>query len=109
MAQTETQEDVVFGTNTFVECPVIELLRSARWEVEGYGGRNHRAILYVDRLGSPLECERLWNLSLEFHPLCELFHLLLRYPLSSAFAISVDFPGNGLANHSRIFYGGTNC
>ncbi|GBN22085.1 hypothetical protein AVEN_91392-1, partial [Araneus ventricosus] len=25
----------------------------------------------VDRLGSPLECERLWNLSLEFYPLCE--------------------------------------
>ncbi|GBM79972.1 hypothetical protein AVEN_122561-1 [Araneus ventricosus] len=26
----------------------------------------------VDRMGLPLECESLWNLSLEFHPLCEL-------------------------------------
>ncbi|GBN91667.1 hypothetical protein AVEN_204356-1 [Araneus ventricosus] len=33
---------------------------------------DHRAIECVDRLGSPLECERLWNLSLEFLPLCEL-------------------------------------
>ncbi|GBN28874.1 hypothetical protein AVEN_120161-1 [Araneus ventricosus] len=31
-----------------------------------------RGIMCVDRLGSPLECKRLWNLSLEFYPLCEL-------------------------------------
>ncbi|GBN31563.1 hypothetical protein AVEN_100075-1 [Araneus ventricosus] len=28
----------------------------------------------IDRLGSHLKCERLWNLSLEFYPLCELQH-----------------------------------
>ncbi|GBM75587.1 hypothetical protein AVEN_235177-1, partial [Araneus ventricosus] len=27
---------------------------------------------HVGRLGSPLECERVWNLSLEFYPLGEL-------------------------------------
>ncbi|GBN67032.1 hypothetical protein AVEN_162575-1, partial [Araneus ventricosus] len=33
---------------------------------------DHRRIECVDRLGSPLACEHLWNLSLEFYPLCEL-------------------------------------
>ncbi|GBO25172.1 hypothetical protein AVEN_162427-1, partial [Araneus ventricosus] len=28
--------------------------------------------LCVDKLGPPLECERLWNLSLECYPQCEL-------------------------------------
>ncbi|GBN84676.1 hypothetical protein AVEN_11616-1 [Araneus ventricosus] len=31
-----------------------------------------RARACVDQLGSPSECERLWDLSLEFYSLCEL-------------------------------------
>ncbi|GBN01038.1 hypothetical protein AVEN_26894-1 [Araneus ventricosus] len=33
---------------------------------------DHIGVVCVDRLGSPLECERLWNLSLEFYPMREL-------------------------------------
>ncbi|GBO46981.1 hypothetical protein AVEN_275529-1 [Araneus ventricosus] len=33
---------------------------------------DYKAIVYIDRLGTPLVCESLWNLSLEFYPLCEL-------------------------------------
>ncbi|GBL97541.1 hypothetical protein AVEN_162992-1 [Araneus ventricosus] len=48
----------------------------------------------VDRLGSPLEVERLWNLSLECCPLCELV-MLRTSPYESKRGRSIE-PCEGL-------------
>ncbi|GBL97202.1 hypothetical protein AVEN_144634-1 [Araneus ventricosus] len=53
----------------------------------------------VDRLGSPLDCERLWNLSLEFCPLCELVNCLKSSGIESAVAVLIsELPSVCVAN-----------